>query len=80
VRTAIESKPEHRRALLALASRRVEEGFSSVLGDAIEAFLQGEVERERHRKTLLSLAGSLSKKDGDELRRTAGELRKSWRS
>lgn len=79
MRTTIELKPEHRSALMALASRRGEKGFSSVLGEAIEVFLQGEVEREKRRKTLLSLAGSLSKKDADELRRTTRELRESWR-
>jgi hypothetical protein len=50
-----------------------------VLGEAIESFLQGEVKREKRRKTLLSLGGSLSKKDGDELRRTARKLRENWR-
>jgi hypothetical protein len=79
VRTTVELKPEHRSALRALAFRRGEKGFSSVLAEAIEAFLEGEVERERRRKTLLSLAGSLSKKDGDELRRTVRELRVSAR-
>ena len=79
MRTTLELKPEHRSALRALAARRGERGFSSVLGEAIEAFLQGEVEREKRRKTLLSLAGSLSKKDGDRLRRTVRELRYSSR-
>jgi hypothetical protein len=72
-------KPEHRSALLVLASRRGEKGFSAVLGEAIESFLQGEIEREKRRKTLLSLGGSLSKKEGDDLRRTVRELRENWR-
>ena len=72
-------KPEHRSALLALASRRGHKGFSAVLGEAIESFLQGEVERKKRRKILLSLGGSLSKKDGEELLRTTKELRESWR-
>jgi hypothetical protein len=79
MRTTIEMKPEHRSALLALASRRGQKGFSAVLSEAIESFLQGEVERDKRRKTLLSLGGSLSKKDGDDLRRTVRELRESWR-
>lgn len=79
MRTTVEMKPEHRSALLALASRRGQKGFSDVLGEAIESFLQGEAEREKRRKALLSLGGSLSKKDGDELRRTAKTLRESWR-
>ena len=72
-------KPEHRSALLALASRRGHKGFSAVLAEAIDSFLQGEVEREKRRKTLLSLSGSISKKDGEELLGTAKKLRESWR-
>jgi hypothetical protein len=72
-------KSEHRSALIALASRRGQKGFSGVLGGAIESYLQGEVEREKRRRTLLSLAGSLSKKEGDGLRRAVKELRESWR-
>ena len=46
MRTTVEMKPEHRSALLALASRRGHKGFSTVLGEAIESFLQGEAERD----------------------------------
>ena len=79
MRTTVEIKPEHRSALIALAARKGQKGFSAVLGEAIENFLQGEAEREKRRKMLLSLGGTLSKKEGDELRRTARELRESWR-
>ena len=79
MRTTVEMKPEHRSALLAMASRRGHKGFSAVLGEAIESFLQGEAEREKRRKTLLSLAGSISKKDREELLRETKELRESWR-
>ena len=79
MRTTTEIKPEHRSALMAIATRRGQEGISSVLAEAIERFLQGEAEREKRRRTLLSLAGTLSKKDGDKLRRTMTECRGTWR-
>jgi hypothetical protein len=79
MRTTVEMKPEHRSGLLALASRRGQKGFSTVLGEAIESYLRGEVDREERRRTLLALAGSLSRKEADELRRTVRELRESWR-
>ena len=41
MRTTIELKPEHRAALLELAARRGEKGFSSLIADAIEAYLAG---------------------------------------
>ena len=46
MRTTIEIRPEHRSALLALASRRGHKGFSAVLAEAIESFLKDEAERE----------------------------------
>jgi len=79
VRTTAKIKPEHRSALMAIATRRGQKGISCVLGEAIENFLQGEAEREKRRRTLLSLAGILSKKDGKELRRTITECRGTWR-
>lgn len=79
MRTTIELKPEHRSALLALAARRGEKGFSKVLEEAIENYLKGEGEREKRRKTFESLAGSISEEDADELRRVTRELRESWR-
>ena len=79
MRTTVEMKPEHRSALLALASRRGQKGISAVLGEAIESFLQGEAERQKRRKALLLLGGSLSNKDGDDLRRNTRQLRESWR-
>ena len=79
VRTTIELKSEHRSALLALAARRGEKGFSSVIEEAIESYLAGEAEREGRRQTLLSLAGSLSGEEAEELRGVARELRESWR-
>ena len=50
-----------------------------MLEEAIETYLAGEAEREGRRKTLLSLAGSLSGQEAEDLRGAARELRKSWR-
>ena len=79
MRTTVELKPEHRSALLALAARRGQKGFSNVLEEAIETYLAGEAQREGRRKTLLSLAGSLSGQEAEDLRGAARELRESWR-
>ncbi len=79
MRTTIEMKAEHRSALLALASRRGQKGFSAVLGEAIEYYLEGELDREKRRQAIRSLAGCLSKEDATELRRTVQEVRESWR-
>jgi hypothetical protein len=72
-------KPQHRSALLALAALRGEKGFSSVLAEAIEEYLDEERTRMQRRKELLSLAGSLSAEEAKSLRSTATSLRENWR-
>ena len=79
MRTTVEMKPEHRSALLALAARRGEKGFSSVLAEAIEEYLDEEKTRVQRRKELLSLAGSLSANEAKALRNTATSIRVNWR-
>lgn len=79
MRTTVEMKPEHRSALLALAARRGEKGFSSVLAEAIEEYLDEEKTRVQRRKELLSLAGSLSADEAKALRNTTTSLRENWR-
>ena len=79
MRTTVEMKPEHRSALLSAASRRGQKGFSAVLEEAIEHYLRTEQDREKRRKTLLSLAGSLSAAKTVKLRRSVKTLREHWR-
>jgi hypothetical protein len=79
MRTTVEMKTEHRSALLALAAERGEKGFSSVLAEAIELYLDGERERTQRRNQLLSLAGSISAEDAQRLRDVSKSLRENWR-
>jgi hypothetical protein len=79
MRTTVEMKPEHRSALLALAARRGEKGFSSVLAEAIEEYLDEEKTRVQRRKELLSLVGSISPDEAKALRNTTTSLRENWR-
>ena len=79
MRTTVEMKPEHRSALLALAAKRGEKGFSSVLAEAIEEYLRGEQTRVERRRKLLDLGGSISDDEAEELRQVTQELRNHWR-
>jgi len=71
--------PEHRSRLLALAARRGEKGFSAVLGEALDAYLDAERERDRRRRAALALRGSLKAGEARRLRQAAAALRKHWR-
>lgn len=79
MRTTVEIKPEHRSALLALAADRGDKGFSSVLAEAIEVYLEGKHARERQRQEFRSLRGSLSNEEAEELRAKTQALRGHWR-
>jgi hypothetical protein len=79
MRTTVEMKPEHRSALLTIAARRGDKGFSGVLEDAIEQFLEAERMRRRKREEVINLAGSLSPEEAAELRDRTHVLREHWR-
>ena len=79
MRTTIELKPEHRSRLLELAARRGEKGFSSVIAEAVEAYLAGSTGQERFRQRALRLRGTLPHDEARRLRQTSEALRESWR-
>jgi len=75
MRTTIELKDEHRAKLLELAARRGEKGFSDVLAEAIEIYLDSLSRDEESRRVALRLRGSLSEAEADELRQATRSLR-----
>jgi len=79
MRTTVEMTTEHRSALLALAATRGEKGFSSILAEAIQAYLDEDKERRHRREKFLALAGSVSEEEGNELRASVLRLRENWR-
>jgi len=79
MRTTIELKPEHRARLLELAARRGEKGFSSVIAEAVDAYLAKTTEGERVRQRALALRGKLRPRDAERLRSAAKRIREFWR-
>ena len=79
MRTTIEMKPEHRARLLELAASRGEKGFSSVVAEAVELYLQVQGGREDAIRTALALKGSMKEMDATELRTRTRAIRANWR-
>jgi predicted DNA-binding protein len=79
MRTTIEIKDEHRARLLELAARRGEKGFSGLVAEAVELYLESLARDEERRRAALRLRGSLSEGDAGELRRATRSVRESWR-
>jgi len=79
MRTTIEMKPEHRARLLELAATRGEKGFSSVVAEAVELYLEVQGCREGAIRNALALKGSMKETDAAELRTRTRAIRADWR-
>jgi hypothetical protein len=79
MRTTVELKVEHRAKLLELAARRGEKGFSDLLAEAIDIYLESLARDQEKRNVALGLRGSLGEEEADELRRATRYIRESWR-
>jgi predicted transcriptional regulator len=79
MRTTIEMKPEHRARVLELAATRGEKGFSAVIADALEFYLQAQRDRTRAIQKALALKGSMGEKEAARLRAETRRIRAHWR-
>jgi predicted transcriptional regulator len=79
MRTTIEIKPEHRARVLELAASRGEKGFSAVVADALEFYLQAQRDRTRAIQKALALKGSIGEKEAARLRAETRKIRTHWR-
>lgn len=79
MRTTIEMRDDHRAALLQLAAKRGEKGFSSIVAEAISAYLASVTATEERLRRAAQLRGSLSEDEADEMRASAARLREEWR-
>lgn len=78
MRTTVEITSGQREALSALAKRRGLRGFSQLVQEALDAYLQSLGDSET--KLLLSLEGSLNEQQESELRSHIGAARAVWRA
>ena len=79
MRTTIEMKPEHRARILELAATRGEKGFSTVVAEALELYLEGGSDRKNAIRSALALKGSMRKTEAAGLLTRTGRIRADWR-
>jgi len=79
MRTTIEIRDDLRGALLELAAKRGEKGFSRLVCEAVEAYIDAELRRDEERKRALRTQGALSAEETEELRRRVVQIREVWR-
>ncbi len=79
MRTTIEMKPEHRARILELAATRGEKGFSTVISEALELYLESQKSRSHAIECALALKGSFSEPEAADLLAETQNLRSHWR-
>jgi hypothetical protein len=79
VRTTIDIGEEQRAQLLKLAARRGEKGFSNLVQEALELYLEAHSRADDKRRRALLLRGALGDKDAKRLRERTASIRGSWR-
>jgi predicted transcriptional regulator len=79
MRTTIEMKPEHRARILELAANRGEKGFSSVVAEALEVYLEAQSNRVHAIEGALALKGSMREPEAASLSSRTQGIRANWR-
>ena len=75
MRTTIELKDEYRAKLLEMAAKRGEKGFSRLVNEAIESYLEGQSDVDRARRNVLKLKGLIADGEAEQLRDAIARLR-----
>ena len=79
MRTTIDLTEEQRAALLHLAAKRGLKGFSNLVQEALDRYLEAQASRESLIEAALGLRGTLKGKAADELADRVSEIRGQWR-
>ncbi|MGB7761699.1 MAG: hypothetical protein WBL61_17840 [Bryobacteraceae bacterium] len=79
MRTTIEMKPEHRARILELAASRGEKGFSNVVAEALELYIEARNSRTDAIRSALALKGSMGEAEAAGLLARTGSIRANWR-
>jgi predicted transcriptional regulator len=79
MRTTVELNEEQRAALLHLAAKRGLKGFSQLVQEALDRYLEQQASRDGLIDAALGLRGSLKGKDADDLAGRVEQIRSRWR-
>jgi hypothetical protein len=79
MRTTVEITSAQRARLLELAARRGDKGFSRLVQEALDAYLEAVAGEEAKRRKALQLRGTLPEAEAEALREATREIRGTWR-
>ena len=79
MRTTIELRNDQRARLLELAARRGEKGFSGLIQEAVDRYLEESDLKDSAVEEALEVLGTLGEDDARELRARVSAFRAEWR-
>ena len=79
MRTTIELTDRQRAKLLEIAAQRGEKGFSHLVREAVERYLDEETHRREQLDATRSVLGSLSDEESGDLDASVRRCRETWR-
>lgn len=82
MRTTVEITDEQRSRLLKLAAERGEKGFSRLVREALDKYLEAEARQQHDRniRRALSALGSLEEGTAEQMRESVRKIRETWRA
>jgi metal-responsive CopG/Arc/MetJ family transcriptional regulator len=79
MRTTIELSNDHRSSLHSLAARRGLRGYSKLIREAVDLYIQEMTAKEGGAKRLLQMRGTWNKEDARTFQKKLREIRKNWK-
>lgn len=79
MRTTIEITDELRSKLLEAAAKRGENGFSTIIQEALDHYFEAAAERRERVERGIKVLGTLAEPAADRLEKDVRQLRRSWR-
>jgi hypothetical protein len=78
MRTTIEISDKHRSFLLSIAAQKGLRGYSRIIEDAIEFYIEHQLQSSEKKKDILKMKGSWKKEEAKKIRSRLTELRENW--
>jgi len=79
MRTTVELRDDQRARLLEIAAQEGRKGFSHLIQEAVDRFLDEESERQEEVARATAIIGSLGPEEAEALRERTRALRERWR-
>jgi hypothetical protein len=78
MRTTIEISDKNRSILLSLAAKRGLRGYSRVIEEALEYYIEHRLKNAAEKADILKMKGSWKAEDAKRIRAKLNELRENW--